>query len=302
MKNNLKVYLNITVGVIFVAVAYYFLFLPQNIMIGGVTGLSVIFNGIFGKGYETYSSLVILVLNVLFLLIGLIFFGKEFFIKTLYGTLLLPAVIAIFELLPIEPNILFTLDNEIFKITTTEMNSISQIIFSVISGSILTGVGLGLCFRVNATTGGMDIVQKIIAKVFHVPYSKTVYFTDGVLVVLALFVFGLEMMMYNLISIVIIGYFIDLVHMGGANRRTVFILSKESEKIKQVIIDRLGRGVTVVPANGGYSGYEYEMLISTLSRNESYLLRDLIHEIDPTAFTFYVSAKEVYGDGFEISK
>ena len=130
MKKNLKVYLNITVGVIFVALAYYFLFLPQNIMIGGVTGLSVIFNGIFGEGYDSYSSLVILALNVLFLLVGLIFFGKEFFIKTLYGTLLLPAVIAIFELLPIEPNILFTLDNEIFKITTTEMNPISQIIFS----------------------------------------------------------------------------------------------------------------------------------------------------------------------------
>ena len=300
MKRNLKVYLNITLGVLCVAVAYYFLFLPQNIMIGGVTGLSVIFHGIFGDGYETYSSLVILALNILFLLIGLIFFGKEFFIKTLYGTLLLPGIIAIFEFLPVEPNVLFTLDYEVFKLTSTEMNPMSQMILAVLLGSILTGVGLGLCFRVNATTGGMDILQKILAKLFHIPYSKTVYFTDGVLVVLALFVFGLEMLMYNLISIIIIGYFIDLVHMGGANRRTAFILSKENEKIKKVIIDELGRGVTLVPSYGGYSGYNYEMLMCTLSRNESYLLRDRIHEIDPTAFTFYVSAKEVYGDGFEV--
>lgn len=300
MKRNLKVYLNITLGVLCVAVAYYFLFLPQNIMIGGVTGLSVIFHGIFGDGYETYSSLVILALNVLFLLIGLIFFGKEFFIKTLYGTLLLPGIVAIFELLPVEPNVLFTLDYEVFKLTSTEMNPMSQMILAVLLGSILTGVGLGLCFRVNATTGGMDILQKILAKLFHIPYSKTVYFTDGVLVVLALFVFGLEMLMYNLISIIIIGYFIDLVHMGGANRRTAFILSRENEKIKKVIIDELGRGVTLVPSYGGYSGYNYEMLMCTLSRNESYLLRDRIHEIDPTAFTFYVSAKEVYGDGFEV--
>ena len=71
------------------------------------------------------------------------------------------------------------------------------------------------------------------------------------------------------------------------------------EEIKKVIIEKLERGVTVVPANGGYSGDCYEMLICTLSRNESYLLKDLIYEIDPIAFTFFVSAKEVYGDGFE---
>jgi uncharacterized membrane-anchored protein YitT (DUF2179 family) len=178
------------------------------------------------------------------------------------------------------------------------MNYISRIILAVILGSILTGVGLGLCFRVNATTGGMDIVQKIIAKYLHIPYSKTVYFTDGIVVVVALLVFGVEMTMYNLISIYLIGIFIDLIHMGGASRRTVFILSKKNEEIKEVIINRLGRGVTVVPANGGYSGDCYEMLICTLSRNESYLLKDLICEIDSNAFTFFVSAKEVYGDGF----
>jgi uncharacterized membrane-anchored protein YitT (DUF2179 family) len=217
----------------------------------------------------------------------------------LYGSILLPLVIGIFEVAKIPSDFLFTLDREILNITTNDMNPISQIIFSVILGSILTGVGLGLCFRVNATTGGMDIVQKIFAKYLHIPYSKTVYITDGIVVVVALIVFGVEMSMYNLISIYLIGIFIDLVHMGGSSRRTAFILSKKNEEIKQVIIDKLGRGVTVVNAFGGYSGYKYDMLITTLNKNESYLMRDLILEIDPLAFTFYVSAKEVYGDGFE---
>jgi uncharacterized membrane-anchored protein YitT (DUF2179 family) len=145
----------------------------------------------------------------------------------------------------------------------------------------------------------MDILQKIVAKVFHFPYSKTVYVTDGIVVLISVFVFGIEKTMYSLISIYLIGIIIDLVHMGGSSRRTAFILSKKNEEIKQVIIDKLGRGVTVVDAFGGYSGYKYDMLITTLNKNESYLMRDLILEIDPLAFTFYVSAKEVYGDGFE---
>ena len=298
MNKHFKVYFNIVVGVILVAFSYYFLFLPQNIVIGGVTGITVILNTIFASELFS-SSLVIFILNAIFLVIGLIFFGKEFFIKTLLGSLLLPLVVGLFELLKLPSDLFFILDKEILNITTNEMNPISQIIFSVILGSILTGVGLGLCFRVNATTGGMDIVQKLLAKYFHIPYSKTMYLTDGIVVLGALLVFGLELSMYNLISIYLIGLFVDLVHMGGSARRSVFILSKENDKIKNIIIEKLGRGVTVVPANGGYSGDSYEMLISTLNRNESYMLKDLIYEIDPTAFVFFVSAKEVYGDGFE---
>ena len=82
--------------------------------------------------------------------------------------------------------------------------------------------------------------------------------------------------------------------------KIVHEISKKNDEIKKVIIEKLGRGVTVVPAIGGYSGDNYEMLVCTLSSSESYVLKDYIFEIDPTAFTFFVSAKEVYGDGFEI--
>ena len=298
MIKGKKVYFNIILGSLLVALAYYFLFLPQDVVIGGVTGIAVIFNGIFGEKVIS-SSLLILSLNILFLLVGFLFFGKEFFFNTLIGSIVLPLFIAVFEVLNIPPNLIFTLDQTLFNVSETMMNPISQLILTVLLGSILTGVGLGLCFRVNATTGGMDILQKIIAKVFHFPYSKTVYLTDGLVVLTAVFVFGIEKTMYSLISIFLIGIVIDAVHMGGSTRRTAFILSKKNNEIKQIIIDKLGRGVTVVDAKGGFSGYKYDMLICTLSRNESYLMRDLIYEIDPVAFTFYVSAKEVYGDGFE---
>ena len=115
----------------------------------------------------------------------------------------------------------------------------------------------------------------------------------------SLFVFGIEKTFYSLVCIYLIGIVVDYVHMGGADRRTAFIISKKNDEIKQVILDKLGRGVTVIPSFGGYSGYSYEMLVCTLKRDESYMLRDIIHEIDPVAFTFYVSAKEVFGDGFQ---
>ena len=282
------VYFNIVLGSLLVALAYYFLFLPQEIVIGGVTGIAIIFNGIFGEKIIS-SSLIILFLNILFLVIGFLYFGKTFLLKTLLGSIILPLFIALFEIFNIQPDILFEIDEMFLKVSNEAMNPISEVILAVLLGSILTGVGLGLCFRVNATTGGMDILQKIIAKALHFPLSKAIYITDGIVVLIAIFVFGIENTMYSLISIYLIGIIIDLVHIGGFSRRTAFILSQKSNDIKHVILEKLGRGVTVVPSSGGYSGEKYDMLICTLSRNESYLMRDFIFKIDPLAFTFYVS-------------
>ena len=207
MIKHLKVYFSIFIGVLCVAVAYYFLFSPLNIVVGGVTGITIILSKIFSDNNFS-SGLSIFVLNMMFLVLGLIFLGKDFFLKTLFSSILFPLVIVLFEVLNIQSNILFTMDRNVLNVATTEMNYISQIILAVIPGSILTGVGLGLCFRKNATTGGMDIMQKILVKYLHIPYSKTIYITDGIVVLVALVVFGIEMSMYNLISIYLIGIFI----------------------------------------------------------------------------------------------
>lgn len=298
MIKHLKMYFYIVVGVLLIALAYYFLFLPHDIVTGGVTGISIILSGIFGEKFFS-SALLILILNSLLLILGFVILGKEFFMKTLLGSLLLPLFIWIFEASNIPPDILFNFDQDILKITNESMNHVSQIILSVLLGSILTGAGLGLCFRHGATTGGMDVLQKILAKLLHFPYSKTVYITDGLVVAASLFVFGVEKTLYGLIAIYLIGMIVDIVYMGSYGRRSAFIISKKQDEIKDVIINKLARGVTVVPAIGGYSSYNYEMLVCTLSKAESYILRDLIYEIDPNAFTFYVSAKEVDGDGFQ---
>ena len=293
IRKPFAVYFNITIGVILIALAYYFLFLPHDLVIGGVTGLAIIFNEILNG--EVVSSVFIYILYIVLLVVGFFIFGRGFLLKTLYGSLLLPTVILLLEISKINPYIIFEFENKYFE----AMNPMSEMILSVLLGSLLTGVGLGLCFRNNATTGGMDIVQKAIVKFFHFPYSKTVYVTDGIVVLIALIVFGIEKTMYSLISIFLIGLFIDTICMGGTSRRTAFIISDKNEEIKKIIIEKLERGVTIVPSTGGYSDKSYDMLVCTLNKSESYILKDLILEVDAGAFMFFVSAKEVYGDGFE---
>ena len=137
MRKQLKTYFNITIGVLLIAIAYYFLFLPQNIVTGGVTGITIILNKIFNSEFFS-SSILIFILNFIFLIIGLIFLGKEFFLKTLYGSILLPLIIGVFEISKVPVDFLLTLDKEILNLTTNDMNPISQIIFSVITTVLLT--------------------------------------------------------------------------------------------------------------------------------------------------------------------
>ena len=294
IKKHIKTYFYITLGVTLIALAYYFFFLPENLVTGGVTGIAIICNKAFGESFS--PSLLIYALNAILLIVGLLLLGRDFFLKTIYGSLLLPTITGLLELFNVNSAILFTIDNVFFS---TDFSELSKVILSVIFGSIITAIGLGICFKNNATTGGMDVVQKVIAKYLHFPYSKTIYVTDGIVVIFALCVFGVERTLYGVICIFLIGVVLDYIAMGGKPRRTMFIISEHYLKIKDIIIKRLARGVTIVPATGGYSEKSYSMLVCTLSKSESYLMRDLIYDIDPNAFMFYVSAKEVYGDGFE---
>ena len=288
------VYLNITIGVMLIAIAYYFLYSPQSLVIGGVTGIAIILNELLvDVGF--IPSLFILILNGILLIFGFLVLGKDFLYKTIYGSILLPVLIFLLEKSQINSSILFEIDETVFNLG---MNEVSQVILAIILGSLLTGIGLGLCFKNNSSTGGMDVIQKIIVKFFHFSFSKTVYITDGIIIIISLMVFGIERTMYSLIAIFLVGIIIDYVYMGGTSRRTAFIISLKNEEIKTMIINKIGRGVTIVPAIGGYSEKEFNMLVCTLNKSESYFMRDLVLQIDEGAFIFYVSTKEVYGDGF----
>ncbi len=281
-KTNIKQFVEITFGIISLAIAFYFFFLPLNLVTGGVTGLSIVFQQFISP------SIFILIANGILLFVGLAFLGKKVFVRTIYGTLLLPILTFILE---------NTCESDYF-LSQIETSETSTLIISVICGGILAALGLGLCFRNNATTGGMDIIQKIISKYFKVPYSKAVYATDGVVVLMAFFVFQFERTFYAVICIILIGYLVDIISMGGKTKRTAYIITKNPDEIKQLIYKELERGVTECDVRGGYSKDDYVMLICTLEKNDSYRLRGLILTVDEHAFTFFASTKEVLGEGF----
>ena len=295
-KELLKQFLFITLGVFLIALSYYFLFLPLDLVTGGVTGLSVILKKLITASWFKVSY-VIYTLNGILLFVGLFTLGKDFFIRTVYGSLLLPTITYILELAHVSPSLLFEMDCSLFGLG--EMTDISKIIIAVLLGGVMMGAGLGFCYKNNGSTGGMDVIQKIMSKFLHMPYSLTVYLTDGSLVLVSIFVFGFERTFYAFLIILIVGFVADFIEMGGRSRRTAYVISKNYEPIKDFIIKELVRGVTITDAKGGYSNADYKMLICTLSKKESYVLKDYIRQVDPNAFTFYVSAREVYGDGFE---
>ena len=296
MKKKLfKQYFLITLGVLSVAFSYYYFFLPLSFVNGGVTGISTIIKSLVNNPHFKVSY-VIFGLNVVLLFVGLFALGKDFFIKTIYGSLLLPVFTYIFESLT-SPTFFFEIDQRFFG--ASEMNYIVKALIAVILGGIISGFGLGICYKNNGSTGGGDVVQKILIKYLHMPYSLSMYLTDGAVIVISFFVFGLEKTLFSLMMIIIVGKMADYVEIGGKVRRTAFIISKKHEEIKRFIIDEMDRGVTVSLVEGGYSKEHFPMLICTLDKTESFQLRDYIFRVDPAAFTFYVSAREVYGDGFE---
>ncbi len=280
-KERIKSFLEITFGVIVLTIAFYFFFLPMDLVIGGVTGLSIIFQDIFDP------AIFILIANCICLIIGVIFMGKEFFFKTIYGTLLLPVLTFIFE---------HTLDMNL--ILNEVNNDVSKLLMAVFVGGVLAATGLGLCFRNNATTGGIDVIQKIVSKKLKIPYSRAVYFTDGFILLLASLMLNIELAFYGLIAIFVIGYFVDKVSTGGQAMKTAYIITKKPNEIKELIYTKLNRGVTFSNVTGGYSNEEYTMVITTLYKMESYRLKELIKEVDEHAFTFIAQTTEVIGDGF----
>ena len=287
-KEYLKELFIITFGNFLVAVSFSFFLDPNNLVIGGATGLATIFKNLF----EWDTAISVFVINGVLLLIGLIFLGKEFFIKTLYSSVILPVLISFCNLLH------DALVNE-GEILVNDQALV--IIFS----SLIMGLGIGLVMRKGATTGGTEIPQKLLYKYCYIPYSVSLYLIDGVIVVLGAILLrepgqmmDINKLLYAIIFIYVSGLVIDQIVFSGFNSRAVHIISSKSEDIKKRILEDFERGVSEVKIVGGYTKEEKTKLICVLSSSEFYRLKGIIHEVDPLAFFYVVRANEVSGEGF----
>ncbi len=281
-KANINSFLQITFGVFLVAVAFYFFLSPAKLVVGGVMGIAILVNE--STGFS--ETLLIYMANIVLLFLGLFFLGKRFFLKTIYGTLLSPTIMAILELCQIDRTIIYN-----------QISSGNQLLIVCVISSFLSGIGLGLVLRNGASTGGMDVPEKILSYKLHIPISYVMYVLDGAIIAIG-FAVNVESGIFAIISLFMVGYLIDIFSVGGSARRAFYIITDEAETIKKAIYEKINRGVTIVDCKGGFTNSSKKMIICISSKSEYSYLRFIVSQVDSKAFMYISKANEVIGEGF----
>lgn len=274
----------ITIGVLLVALSYSFFLQPNNLVIGGVSGIGVIYQFLT----KVDPALLMLITNLLLLVIGLIFLGKTFFLKSIYGSIMFPIFVKIF-------NVVFEKLPGSFQEQITSIDLFLIVVFS----SLIMGVGLGIAVKRGGTTGGTEIPQNILFERFHISFSMSLLILDGLVILTGFIVLkSLSLALYSIIFTFICGRIMDAVIFGSFNKRAVYIISESADEITNQLVIALNRGITSINVIGEYSQKEKKMLVCVLSNREYYKLRAIVEKIDKTAFYFAVQASEVRGEGF----
>lgn len=273
-KKFIKEYSLITVGVFIVALAVYFFLMPSNVVIGSLAGLIMVIS----EFIPLKISVLTFIANAILLIIGFLLVGKEFGAKTVYCSLLMSVYLAIFEI--VAPN---------FTSFTNDQ------LLDAIGYIVVVSVGLAMLFNANASSGGLDIVAKLLNKFLHIEMGKAMSFAGMVTAATAVLVYDSKSVFLSLLGTYVNGLVIDYFIDGFNKRRHVCILSKEHEKIQAFIVNELKEGVTLYKAVGGYKNDEKIELITILDRTNYAKLLQYVHSVDEHAFMTVSTTNEVIG-------
>ncbi len=263
----------IALGCALGALAYPLFLVPNHIAPGGLTGLATVLNYLFHWPVGTTS----LVMNVPLFIIGYRAMGRVFVIRSLVATVLFSVLIDVIPLPPMT----------------------QQPLLGAVFGGVLLGAGLGLILRGGATTGGTDMVARMIHNRFqHISVGAFLFLIDCCVVLMAGFFIEAEYALYAFVALYAASKLIDVVMVGLTREKACYIISTQHEQVKREIMEKLDRGVTVLHAEGGYSGQERPVLLCVLSAQELGRLKAIVREADEDAFLFISDAHEVLGEGF----
>ncbi len=265
----------IAVGVVLMALSVDVFLDPNDVVPGGFTALAMFANRLWG--WPVGATL--LVLNLPFLLIGMRVLGTAFGPKTILAIVL--SSLAIDALGPIVPAVR------------------GEPLLYTLYGGLLYGLGMGLVFRANATTGGTEIPARLLEHYRSVRMSASLLTMDVVVLGLAAFFFGLAPALYALIAAWVMARVIDFVEEGFAAASTAFIITSSPDAVCRVIIEELERGVTILRGEGGYTRAERVVLMTTVGRRQLGSLRRAVSGVDPEAFIVINPSHEVLGEGFK---
>ena len=294
VKNYLIRYSLIVLGCIIYSLGVSFFLDANNIASGGVTGIAIILRYLLSftpvtniLSEELLTGILIVVINIPLFIIGFKFVGKEFTFSSLFATVFSSALIEVWNIL---------LEKFIKQPPT-------DILISALVGGVLFGGGLGLIFRMGSSTGGTDIVVKLLRKKFRFINTAIISMIIDVIIVCCSFaVFrDFNLLCYTIISIVLFTIGFDVVLYGGNSAKLVYIISVE-EKAQEIcdrIVKELEISATVTDGKGAYTGDNKRMILCAIKSFLYPKLRDVVKDCDPAAFMVVTSAKEIYGEGYK---
>ena len=273
-RDSVLEYVYVIIGAAIIALGFSVFLLPNQVASGGVSGISIILNDIFGWN----AGVVQYAFNIPLFILGVLILGKNFGLKSLVGTLALPS----------------------FVVLMSDMQAwTDDPLLAAIFGGIFVGTGVGFVFKGKASTGGTDLLAQIITKFTGLTLGTSVLAIDGIIAVSAAIVFDLERGLYAIIGLYVTTKTIDLIQLGFSQSKMVYIITEHEIEVRDAIYRDIDRGVTKLPAVGGYTGKEKPVLMVVVYQTEFAKLKQTVKMTDPKAFVVVADAYEVLGEGFK---
>ena len=273
----IKEYIIVALACVVMAFNINYFFVGNKLAQGGVSGLSLIIHYLSNIDV----SYLYFALNIPLIILAYIFLGKNFLLKTLFATFVLSVFLKVF---------------------TSFSEPLDDILLAAIFGGAINGIAIGIVFYAGGSTGGMDIVAKIVNKYTGIPISRILLATDFIVLSIVAVIFGKVIFMYTLISLVISSKMIDIIQVGIYSAKGVTIITTKEDEIRKRIMEDTGRGITLIDAKGGYTQKEIGMLYCVVGQYQLIKVKTIVKEVDPSAFMIVADVHEVIGNGFLVNK
>ena len=266
-KDRFKRYTFLVIGCFLLAFAFNLFFAPYNLVTGGISGIAIVIENVFGIS----TSLFIAICYLILILISFLSLGKEETKHSIIGSILYPLFVY--------------LTKDIVNIIQFDVNNMLLV---SIFGAFISGIGSGLTFKYGFSTGGSDIIFQIMSKYFKMSIGNSMKILNIVVILGAGFfidntLYAWENVMYAIVAVYIMTVFTDKVLLGISNSKSFYIITEHETSIKNFLINELGKGVTVLEGRGGFTGDRKKVLMCVIPTKEYFLAREGILEIDKDA-------------------
>ncbi|MBC8015479.1 MAG: YitT family protein [Sporomusaceae bacterium] len=277
MKYKIQQYLQVALGCLLCSISINLFLVPHHLISGGMTGLAVISNFLFGFPI----GVVLFLLNVPLVYAAYRLLGKGYTIKTIFGAVFFSIAVDSTQFL-------------------AALSPLDDPILACLTGGIISGLGAGLIFRVNGSAGGVDIIAVIMKKYYSLNVGVTSFAVNMVIVLLATTLFGLKLAILTLLAMYVGATITDKVVEGFNHKKSITIISNNGDKIAAAIIKEVGRGVTILHGEGAFTRQNKQIVFVVVSLTQIAKIKLIVEEVDPCAFMIIQDAAEVMGGGFTL--